>query len=154
MRLGRSVPRLAPVVCLTVCLTGCGAVDGGVRVEGAAVTSVPWTGPVYMTDWYGRAWQQPEQVEASLHLSLDGLKWRNWGSPRPSATGVATDTDCISGCADVDHPPSYRVNVVLSALVRRGDVAYYSHASVTPRNPPAPFWAEGHESTELDVPAK
>jgi hypothetical protein len=153
MRLLRLVPCAVPAVCLAVCLTGCGGVDGGVRVEGAAATTIPWTGPVYMTDWYGRAWQRPKEVYATWRVSLTKLTWRDWGSPRARATGVATDDTCLSGCPDGDdHPPSFQVKVVFSGLVRRGNAAFYSHAALTPVHPPAPFWIEGNDSTDLDVP--
>ncbi|NUP02230.1 MAG: hypothetical protein HOW59_30340 [Nonomuraea sp.] len=136
---------------LAAVLTGCGGLDGGVRVEGPAATTIPWSGPVYMTDFYGRAWQRPKEVSATGRVSLDRLTWRDWGSSHARATGRATDVTCLSGCPDGDAP-SYQVEVVLSGLVRRGDVAFYSHASLTAVHPPAPFWAEGYESTELDVP--
>ena len=35
---------------VAMCLTGCGAVGGEVRVEGLAPIEVPWSGPVYMED--------------------------------------------------------------------------------------------------------
>ncbi|MEU6371634.1 hypothetical protein [Streptomyces sp. NPDC046909] len=151
MRLRRFVRRAVPTVCVTVCLAGCGGVDGGVRVEGPAVTSVPWSGPVYMTDWYGRAWQRPRSVDPTGRVSLGRLTWRDWGSSRARATGVATDTTCLSGCPDGD-PPNFRVEVVLSGLVERGNVAFYGHLTLTPVHPPAPFWSEGYRSTDLDVP--
>lgn len=155
MRLRRFVPcvmsSVMPSVVLAACLAGCGGVDGGVRVEGPAVTSIPWTGPVYITDWYGRAWQHPGEVAPTARIDLDRLTWRDWGSPRARATGEATDTTCLSGCPDGD-PPSYRVKVVVSGLVKRGDVAFYRHLTLTPVRPPAPFWTEGHDSTDLDVP--
>ncbi|GAA3773724.1 hypothetical protein ACFS5L_29260 [Streptomyces phyllanthi] len=145
--------RLAPLAALAVCLTGCGGVDTGVQVEGKAVTEVPWTGPVYMTDFYGRSWRRPKEVSPTGRISLDKLTWRDWGKSRARATGEATDLTCLSGCPDgVDDPPSLRVEVVLSGLVRRGDVSYYSNVAITPVRPPAPFWMTGYESTELDVP--
>ncbi|WDV56155.1 hypothetical protein PV963_40395 [Streptomyces coeruleorubidus] len=145
--------RLMPCAVLAACLTGCGGVDGGVRAEGPAATTIPWTGPVYMADWYGRAWQRPEEVSATLRLSLSELRWQDWGSPRARATGVATDDTCLSGCPDGnENPPNYQVKIVLSDPVRRGDVAFYSQATLTPVHPPAPFWAEGHDSIDLDVP--
>ncbi|MFE7278585.1 hypothetical protein [Streptomyces sp. NPDC057623] len=147
MRLRRSALCLA----LAACLAGCGAVDGSVHVEGPAMTSIPWAGPVYMTDWYGRAWQHPKEVAPLGRVDLDRLTWRDWGKARAWATGRASDTTCLSGCPDGDRP-DYRVKVVLSGLVRRGDVSYYSHMSLTPVNPPAPFWAEGYDSADLDVP--
>jgi hypothetical protein len=138
---------------LAACLTGCGGVDGGVRVEGKAATTIPWTGPVYVTDYYGRAWQRPEVFNTSRYVDLDQLRWRDWGSSRAHATGVATDNACVSGCPDGDdNPPSSRVKVVLSDPVRRGEVAFYSHMTLTPVHSPAPFWAEGLDDTDLDVP--
>ncbi|MDX2528420.1 hypothetical protein ACSCB1_40500 [Streptomyces europaeiscabiei] len=149
MRLRRLVPRAL----LAACLTGCGGVDGGVHVEGPAATKIPWTGPVYMTDSFGRAWQRPVEVLPTRRVSLDEVTWRVWGSSRALATGVATDFTCVSGCPDGDDtPPSYRVEVVLSNPVRRGDVAFYSHMTLTPVHPPAPFWASGSDDTDLDVP--
>ncbi|WP_217210792.1 hypothetical protein [Streptomyces sp. AC550_RSS872] len=138
---------------LAVCLTGCGGVDGGVRVEGPAVTKVPWTGPVFVTNWNGRPWQRPKQIEGQFVL-LSKLTWRDWGSPRARATGVAMDSTCLSGCPDGfdKPPPSYRVNVVLSDPVRRGNVAFYRHMTLTPVHPPAPSWAKASADTDLDVP--
>ncbi|GHE39829.1 hypothetical protein [Streptomyces capitiformicae] len=151
MRLRRLVPCAVLAASLTVCLTGCGGVDGGVRVEGKAATTIPWTGPVYMTDWYGRAWQRPTEVEATMRVSLDKLTWRDWGSSRARATGTSTDVTCLSGCPD-GNPRSYRVNVVLSDPVRRGDVAFYSRMTLTPVHPPAPFWVKGSDDMDLGVP--
>jgi hypothetical protein len=149
MRLRRGVP----CVVLAACLTGCAGVDGGVHVEGPAMTTIPWTGPVYITDWYGRAWQRPEEIDPTLRLSLRRLTWRDWGSSRARATGVATDETCVSGCPDGnENPPRYRVDVVLSDPVRRGDVSFYSHARLTPVHPPAPFWSQGIDDTDLGVP--
>lgn len=153
MRLRRLVPCAVLAAGLTVCLTGCGGVDGGVHVEGPAATTIPWTGPVYMTDWYGRAWQRPKEVAATLRVDLGQLTWRDWGSSRARATGVLTDVTCLSGCPDGnDKPPSYRVKVVLSDPVRRGSVAFYSHITLTPVHPPAPFWAKGSDDMDLGVP--
>ncbi len=138
---------------LAVCLTGCGGVDGGVHVEGPAATTIPWTGPVYVTDVYGRSWQRPPEATPTGRVSLSKLKWRDWGSPRARATGVARDDTCLSGTPDCfDNPPTYQVKVVLSDLVRRGSVAFYSHMTLTPVHPPAPFWAKGSDDTDLDVP--
>ncbi|MCD9879744.1 hypothetical protein [Streptomyces guryensis] len=148
MRLRR---HLLPCVALVACLAGCGAVDGGVQVEGPPVTPKPWSGPVYMTDWFGRSWLHPKEVAPTGRIYLDRLTWRDWGSARPRATGVASDTTCLSGCPNGD-PPSYRVKVVLSGLVKRGDVAYYSHVRLIPLHPPAPFWAYGQDSADLEVP--
>ncbi|MGW6906018.1 hypothetical protein [Streptomyces sp. NPDC054940] len=149
MRLRHSVPW----VVLAACLAGCGGVDGGVRVEGRAVTAIPWSGPVYMTDSYGRAWQRPGEVSPSPsgRVYLDELAWQDWGSGRARGTGVAVDTTCLSGCPDGD-PPRIRVKIVLSDLARRGNVAYYRHLTLTPVRPPAPFWMEGYGRTDLDVP--
>ena len=143
--------RFAPCVALAACLSGCGGLDTGIKVEGSPVTVAPWSGPVYITDYFGRAWQHPASVFPTGRISLDDLKWRDWGSSRPRATGLATDTTCLSGCPDGD-PPGYRVEVVLTGLAKRGDVAYYRHVRLTPLHPPAPFWAVGYERMELDVP--
>ncbi|WP_405870823.1 hypothetical protein [Streptomyces sp. NBC_00005] len=147
----RFVPSVVPSVVLAACLTGCGGPDTGVRVEGRAATEIPWTGPAYMTDWYGRAWQRPRTIDPTQRIGLDRLTWRDWGSPRARATGVASDTTCLSGCPR-GVTPSYRVKVVLSGLVERGDVAYYRHQTLVPLHRPAPFWAEGNDDTDLDVP--
>jgi hypothetical protein len=145
--------RLVPCAVLAICLTGCGGVDGGVHVEGPAATTIPWTGPVYISDWFGRAWEHPTQVVLTGRITLDKLTWRGWGSPRARATGVARNEDCLSGCpGGNDTPPSYRVHVVLSDLVRRGSVSYYSHMTLTPVHPPAPSWAKGFVDTYLIVP--
>jgi len=136
---------------LAVCLAACGRPDGGVRVEGPAVTTAEWTGPTYITDFFGRAWQRPQEVVLGNSLDLGGLRWKGWGTARPTATGVATDVNCMAGCPN-DKPASYRVEVVLGGLVRRGDVAYYGHASLKPLHPPAPFWAAGYDDVYLDVP--
>ncbi|MDC0773202.1 hypothetical protein [Streptomyces sp. HD] len=58
MRIGRSLP----CAMLAAALTGCGGPDGGVRVEGPAASTIPWSGPAYMTDWYGRAWQRQRRA--------------------------------------------------------------------------------------------
>ncbi|MHC5908663.1 hypothetical protein ACVNF4_33015 [Streptomyces sp. S6] len=136
---------------LAVCLAACGRPDGGVRVEGPAVTAVQWTGPTYVTDLYGRAWQRPTDVSLGRSLDLGGLRWKGWGTARPTATGTATDVNCVAGCPG-GKPSSYRVEVVLGGLVRRGDVAYYGHASLKPLDPPEPFWAVGYDDMDLDVP--
>lgn len=151
-----SVPRtvwLVSATALALLLSACGAPDGGIRVEGPAPSALPWSGPTYMTDWYGRSWQHPTTVYPTAHVGLDGLKWHGWGSARPTASGVASDSTCLSGCTG-GKVPSYRVKVVLSGLVRRGDVAYYSHAQLVPVHPPAPFWTLGNDAMDLDVPEK
>ncbi|MFF7048206.1 hypothetical protein ACFY94_07585 [Streptomyces griseorubiginosus] len=145
--------RLAPCVFLTAFLTafptGCGGVNGGVRVEGPAPTSIPWSGPVYVEDLYGRAWQRPRTIELTELISLDRLTWRDWGASRPRATGEAS---CMAGCS-AGQPRSYPVQVVLSDRVRRASVAYYSEATVTPVHPPAPLWATGFDRPEtLNLP--
>ncbi|MDC0769634.1 hypothetical protein [Streptomyces sp. HD] len=146
--------RLVPCAVLAACLTGCGGVDGGVHVEGPAATTIPWTGPVYMTNYYGRPWQRPKEIEVAYgRVRLHKLTWRDWGSPRARATGVATDSSCMSGCPDgTDNLPTYRADVVLSGLVRRGDVAFYSHMTLAPVQPPAPSWAKYTANTDLEVP--
>ncbi|MET8978295.1 hypothetical protein ABZX85_22035 [Streptomyces sp. NPDC004539] len=136
---------------LAVCLAACGRPDGGVRVEGPAVTAAPWTGPTYIGDVYGRAWQHPTEVAAGETVYLQGLRWQGWGTARPTSTGVAQDTGCTAGCAD-GKTAEYRVRITLSGLVRRGDVAFYGHASLKPVTPPAPFWAVGFDDLVLDVP--
>ncbi|MGA5143327.1 hypothetical protein [Streptomyces azureus] len=143
--------RFVPFAVLAVCLAGCGGVDGGVRVEGPAVTSVPWTGPVYVTDYYGRSWQRPSDISPTPDIDLQRLTWRDWGSPRARATGVVVDAGCGADCLDGELP-GYRARVVLSDLVKRGSVAFYSQVTLTPVHPPAPSWAKGTESAYLDVP--
>ncbi|KND29972.1 hypothetical protein [Streptomyces acidiscabies] len=138
-------------VVAVVCLAACGRVDGGVKVEGPAVTAVEWSGPSYISDVYGRAWQHPTEISVGESVYLEGLHWTGWGTARPTSTGVAQDTGCLAGCSG-GKVAEYRVKVVLSGLTRRGDVAYYGHAAITPLKPPAPFWAEGNEDTILDVP--
>ncbi|MGJ5797252.1 hypothetical protein [Streptomyces griseorubiginosus] len=135
--------QLAPCALLTALLailpTGCGSVNGGVRVEGPAPTALPWSGPVYVADRYGRAWQHPETIDLTTLILLDGLTWRDWGAPRPRATGEAS---CKVGCT-AGQARSYQIRVVLSDRVRRGSVAYYGEATITPVHPPAPTWATG-----------
>jgi hypothetical protein len=145
--------RLAPCAVLTVVLTasstGCGSVNGGVRVEGPAPTAIPWSGPVYVADRYGRAWQRPRTIELSEYIFLDRLTWRDWGAPRLRAIGEAS---CNAGCS-AGQPRSYRVQVVLSDRVRRASVAYYSEVTVTPVHPPAPGWATGFDRAgSLNLP--
>ncbi|GHE08908.1 hypothetical protein [Streptomyces alanosinicus] len=144
--------RCAPFAVLAACLTGCGGPAGGVRVEGPALTAIPWSGPAYMTDWYGRAWQHPTEVDPVGRIVLSRLTWRDWGSPQARATGEATDETCLSGCPG-GHPPSFRVTVLLSDLVKRGGVAFYGHMRLIPLHPPAPSWTEGRDDTDLDVPS-
>ncbi|MDW4908453.1 hypothetical protein RB628_24715 [Streptomyces sp. ADMS] len=137
---------------LTVCLTGCAAVDSGPRVEGLAPTGIPWSGPTYVEDWQAVPRERPDLISMVEGPPLDRLAWRDWGSPRATATGYVIDLDCLPQCAD-DGPPSYRVRVVLSGLVKRQYAAYYSHASVTAVRPPAPDWAVDYSSLPLHVPA-
>ncbi|MER5452743.1 hypothetical protein ABT052_47945 [Streptomyces sp. NPDC002766] len=136
---------------LSVGLTACGAVDGGVRVEGQAPTAIPRSGPVYVEDHYGRAWQRPGTIVLTELILLDRMKWRGWGSSRAQGTGELSDPYCQSGCSDGDSH-DYQVQIVLSGQVRRGSVAYYGQATLTPVHPPAPDWAKGFGSTQLDVP--
>ncbi|QNP74348.1 hypothetical protein IAG44_36085 [Streptomyces roseirectus] len=143
--------RVAACGVLAVGLAACGRPDGGVKVEGPAVASVQWSGPTYISDAYGRAWKRPEEIAVQNSVYLLDLRWTGWGTARPRATGIAQDTGCLAGCSD-GKLAEYRVVVVLSGLVRRGDVAFYGHAAITPEKPPAPFWAEGNEDTYLDVP--
>lgn len=147
MRHGRS----ALCVVLAACLTGCGAVDDGLRAEGPAPTGIAWTGPVYVEDWRAQPRQRPDLVDLTEYTTLDRLEWRGWGSPRATATGFVIELDCLSACAD-DGPLSYPVRVVLSGLVKRQYAGYYSHASVTAARPPAPDWAEDVSYVPLHVP--
>ncbi|WP_055527895.1 hypothetical protein [Streptomyces graminilatus] len=136
-----------------VFLTACGGVDGGVRVEGPAATRIPSTGPVYVTDWYGRAWQHPVEVDPTMRVTLTGLKWRDWGSPRARATGTVLDVTCLGGCTGSgNHPRRVPVKVVLSDLVRREGVSFYGHLNLVPVHPPLPYWLQGNDSTDLEVP--
>ncbi|MEU6254247.1 hypothetical protein [Streptomyces sp. NPDC047043] len=144
------LPR-AFVLCavLVVCLSGCGGVQGGVRVEGPAATSIPWSGPVYVADSYGRAWQHPETISLAELVLLEGMKWRGWGSTRARGTG---EVPCQAACSG-DEPGSYRVEVTFSDRVRRGSVSYYSEVAIKPVDPPAPGWATGIDKMgTLDVP--
>lgn len=141
--------RFVPCFVLAACLTGCGGLDTGVRVEGSAPTAIPWSGPVYVEDQYGRAWQRPETIDLTELIALDHLTWRDWGASRTLATGEAI---CGADCSD-NRPRTYRVQVVLSGRVRRASVAYYGEVTITPVHPPAPGWATGFDSTEnLDLP--
>ncbi|MCT9075159.1 hypothetical protein [Streptomyces fulvoviolaceus] len=141
--------RFLPCVVLAACLTGCGGPATGVRVEGPAATAIPWAGPAYVSDQYGRAWQRPTTIELTELVFLDRLTWRDWGAPRTVATGEAS---CGTSCSDW-RPRSYRVRVVLSGRVRRASVAYYGEVTVTPVHPPAPGWATGFDSAQsLNLP--
>ncbi|WP_416970931.1 hypothetical protein [Streptomyces sp. 4F14] len=133
-----------------LCLAACGRPDGGVKIEGPAVTAAQWSGPTYISDVYGRAWRHPTEI-AVESLYLVGLHWTGWGTARPTSTGIAQDSVCNAGCDD-GKTAQYRVKIVLDGLTRRGDVAYYGHAAITPLKPPAPFWAEGNDDMTLDVP--
>ncbi|MEV3971312.1 hypothetical protein AB0K68_24690 [Streptomyces sp. NPDC050698] len=143
--------RFALCVVLAACLTGCGAVDDGLRVEGPAPTGIAWRGPVYVEDWGAVPRQRPDLVSLTEYTTLDRLEWRGWGSPRATATGYVIGLGCLPLCGD-DGPLSYPVRVVLSGLVKRQYAAYYSHASVTAVRPPAPYWAEDVSSVTLRVP--
>ncbi|MEU1481347.1 hypothetical protein [Streptomyces sp. NPDC005760] len=136
---------------LLVCVTGCGAADGGVRTEGPAPTRVPWTGPVYVLNWESEPAERPGLMDLTDYTTLDWMRWRGWGSPRATATGFVMDYSCTSDCPG-DALPSYRVEIVLSGLVKRQYAAYYSHAAVTPVHRPAPAWAEDVSSVPLRVP--
>ncbi|MEV0227485.1 hypothetical protein [Streptomyces sp. NPDC050704] len=142
---------------VTVCvlfaagLTGCGAVDGGTRIEGRAPTGIPWSGPVYVEDGRSEPRQRPDLMDLTELTTLDRLEWRGWGSPRATATGLVLDLACLSGCPD-NEPASYPVRVVLTGLVKREYAAYYGHAAVTAVRPPAPDWAEDVGSVPVHVP--
>ncbi|MFD5258626.1 hypothetical protein ACFWM5_38150 [Streptomyces bobili] len=136
---------------LLACLTGCGAPGGGARVEGPAPTGIPWTGPVYLLDWESKPHERPDLMDLTNYTTLDWMRWRDWGSPRATATGHVMDFSCGSDCPN-GEPRSYQVEIVLSGLVKRQYAAYYSHASVTPVHRPAPDWAEDVGSVPLRVP--
>lgn len=145
------LPRSAAYALLAACLAGCGAVDGGIRVEGGAPTGIPWSGPAYVEDARSEPRQRPDLMDLTGLTTLDGLEWHGWGSPRTTATGFVLDLGCLSGCPH-DEPASYPVRVVLTGLVKRQYAAYYGHAAVTPVQSPAPDWAEDVSSVPLHVP--
>ncbi|MET7572016.1 hypothetical protein ABZT04_26455 [Streptomyces sp. NPDC005492] len=136
---------------LAFCLAGCGTAVGGTRVEGRAPTGIPWSGPVYVEDWRSQPRREPDMMDLTEVTTLDRLKWRDWGRPRATATGVVIDLACLSLC-EKGEPPTYRVRVVLNGLSKRQYAAYYGHASVTALASPAPWWAEGVGSVRLHVP--
>lgn len=147
MRAGAS----ALVLCVVV--AGCGA-DGGVRVEGAAPTAIPWRGGAYVLDYKSVPWDSPDSFSLTPSTWLSHLTWKRWGSDRAVGSGFSWDMGCVSGCAD-DGLPAYRVTLVLTDLKRRAHAAYYRHASVLPAvGEKAPDWVEaGVEDLTLHVPA-
>ncbi|MEV0742123.1 hypothetical protein AB0I51_40715 [Streptomyces sp. NPDC050549] len=147
----RSALRASLAACLLACVAGCGTPYGGARVEGPAPTRVPWTGPVYVLNWESEPNERPDLMDLTKYTMLDWMRWHGWGSPRATATGYVMDYACVSGCPHED-PPSYRIRIVLSGLVKRQYAAYYSHAAVTPVHRPAPDWAEDVSSVPLRVP--
>ncbi|MGW1716381.1 hypothetical protein [Streptomyces sp. NPDC002156] len=150
----RSVLGASLTACLLVCLaclTGCGAADGGVRVEGPAPSRIPWSGPVYVLDWKSLAWQHPDVMDLTGRTVLYGVEWHGWGSPRATATATVVDFACAGGCPHHDYK-SFPVSIAVSGLVERQYAAYYSRASVTPVQRPAPGWAEDTSRVRLHVP--
>ncbi|MES5824648.1 hypothetical protein [Streptomyces sp. RG80] len=150
MPLRRSALR-ASLAGLLACLSGCAAPVGGTRVEGPAPTRIPWSGPVYVLSWESEPNERPYMMNLTDYTTLDWMQWRNWGSPRATATGYVMDFSCGAQCPD-QAPRSYPVSIIISGLVKRQYAAYYSHASVTPLHRPAPYWAEDTSSVPLRVP--
>ncbi|MEV0555199.1 hypothetical protein AB0I27_17300 [Streptomyces sp. NPDC050597] len=136
---------------LMVSLAGCGAA-GGVRVEGAAPTAIPWSGPAYMVDARSIPRHAPDVVDLTETTTLYGLKWKGWGSSRAEATGLVVDFACVSGCSHGDSP-SFPARLVLTGLVKRQYAAYYRRADLAPVRPPAPDWAVDVGTVRLPVPA-
>jgi hypothetical protein len=56
---------------------------------------------------------------------LSGLRWRNWGSPRATAGGVAHQNDCKPYCA-AGHFHTYAVAVAVSGTLRCGTRRQYA----------------------------
>ncbi|MEU9960560.1 hypothetical protein [Streptomyces sp. NPDC050982] len=134
-------------------VAGCG-VPGGVRVEGAAPTALPWSGTTYVMDYQSVPWDRPESLALTQDTWLSHLRWRQWGGNRAVGTGVSWDMACTSGCTD-DGISTYGVTVVLSDPRRRAHAAYYAHVSVSPaRGEKTPDWAEtGIDDLTVHVPA-
>lgn len=147
MRQGKS----ALSALLATCLVGCGTAAGGVRVEGHAPTTMPWSGPVYMNDAGSVPRQHPDLVDLTVNTTLDRLVWLGWGPSRAEPDGIAVDFACVSGCPG-DDLLSYPVHLVLDGLVRRQYAAYYGHAVLTPEGEPAPYWALDVGDVSLRVP--
>jgi hypothetical protein len=148
LRSGAAV-RAALAGMLAGVLAGC-AGNGGVVSHGAAPTAIPWKGPVYLMDPEGRPRRQPDLFSLGAKSSFDRIAWKHWGSPQTVGTGWEIDLACLSGCKG-DEPGGYPATITLTALVRRGNAAYYSHASVTPVGP-LPSWAENLHQVALSVP--
>ncbi|MDX2700698.1 hypothetical protein Sipo8835_29365 [Streptomyces ipomoeae] len=141
------------VLCLVVAGCGVSGVSGGVRVEGAAPTAIPWRGSAYVLDYESVPQEKPDSFSLTSNTWLSHLTWKGWGSNQAVANGFSWDMSCSSGCTD-DGIPSYRVTLVLGDLTRRAHAAYYRHASLrAARGARTPTWAEpGLEDMGLHVP--
>lgn len=133
-------------------VTGCAAADGGVRVQGPAPSSIPWSGPVYALSWESQPLVHPELMDLTDYTVLDDMTWHGWGSPRATATGWVILLDCTSTCPA--EPPGYRVTIAFGGLAKRQYAAYYSWAAVLPAHGPAPAWAEDVRRVPLHVPTR
>lgn len=146
---GHAARAAAVCVALAAVLAGCGA-RAGVVTHGPAPTDIPWTGPVFVLDYEGRARREPDLFDLTNLSTFDEVTWQQWGGPQAVGTGWAMDYACLNGCAG-DDPDGYRATIVLSGLVRRHDAAYYSRATVTPSGP-LPTWAEKLGQVVLRTP--
>lgn len=66
---------------------------------------------------------------ADANYSLGGLKWRRWGTPTASATGVAHANDCKPYCA-AGHFHAYHITVEADKLTKCGSAHYYARLTI------------------------
>jgi hypothetical protein len=64
------------------------------------------------------------------NYALGSLRWRGWGNPSATATGVARANTCTPNCAQ-GHFKSYRMTATASRLTRCGKARYYAVLTIT-----------------------
>jgi len=64
------------------------------------------------------------------NYSLEGLKWRGWGTAAATATGSARANDCTPNCA-AGHFHSYRMTATADRLTTCGKARYYARLTIT-----------------------
>ncbi|SFC24446.1 hypothetical protein [Streptomyces aidingensis] len=134
-------PTAALLATLLAATAGCAGpfgADGGVRVEGAAPTARPHTGPVYVSDPAAQPLRRPERFGITEFVSLSRLRWESWDEPVAFAEGMVAGTWCLPDCLAEPYPAT----VELRDPVPVEAVYYYSRATVRSPDLPAELAGE------------
>lgn len=114
-------------------LSACGVNDAQLVASDTGQQTAATDSSVYIITNLGEAVQEPTSLQvdnSDLVVTINDLKWSNWGSDKATATGTMVRDSTMDGGEGAVF--TYPVTVVVDGLRDSQDPAIYTHLVSTP----------------------